>query len=960
MTILFKPAPDLLDEFKQFLPDTSNGAAPTGSLFGGLIGQMANDMMGPGATTANKNGDRNALDKAAKNAATGGAGRGQQADKKGDPKGKEAEAAASKKKRGPEVKDKGVVPQKPKKSKHHHKGEVSPEPEPHSSHAPHQPSYSSTHNAGGSLASPDEIAFFERVKKFIEDKNTYHEFLKLLNLFVQDIIDSKVLVERAHLFIGESGDIWNQFRVLVGDDQAGRGGSSGIGGQYGLNGSGGILGAGAGLDGVVENNTAVDRPKVDLNSCKAYGASYRKLPKSEVNLSCSGRDPMCWDVLNDEWVSHPTSASEDAAPFIAHKKNIYEESLHRAEEERHEYDYHIEANLRTIALLEPIAARIALMTADEKMGFRLKPGLGGQSKSIYQRIIKKIYGRESGLEVIGALHENPTVAVPVVLARLKQKDEEWKRAQREWNKVWREVDAKNFYKSLDHQGVTFKTNDKKAITSKSLVSEIEALRREQIQRRDAVVDATLAAKPKYQYAFKFDDVDCLQDSIKLVFSYLDRAPGSLSSSDRERVESFLRNFVPTFFMFPIDEFDAAFVIPGEGLNGDGIDGDESEMDAMSDGASETGDDDGASNGSAKRAKKSAGDLRKKVLKGAVGGGVGRAGSSTPGPAAASPSSMAEDSPAPEASGSASGVVAADESASEMDVDVAAPGLTAPESPDLTSLAPTIENAEKTWISVDDAAGSEYSNSRATSPAGSSTAGDGPSRPKRKANFFANAPLYVLFRLLQMLYNRLSTLKEISRKQAQQSPSMQLINPLAIELGLNDVGGPSPLLMEGVNPSAHFYEHLLDLCEKLFDNEIDQLAFEENMRHMYGTKAFISFTLDKLIAGIVKQVQTVMTDGKSQDLLGLLANDRALEATTARQQISYRMGAEAVLGPDENLYRMEWVDESKSLLIQLLGKDDLTLDDAITAEQKWKAYLASYILVSPLLSVVACLVPISTR
>jgi hypothetical protein len=33
-----------------------------------------------------------------------------------------------------------------------------------------------------------------------------------------------------------------------------------------------------------------------------------------------------------------------------------------------------------------------------------------------------------------------------------------------------------------------------------------------------------------------------------------------------------------------------------------------------------------------------------------------------------------------------------------------------------------------------------------------------------------------------------------------------------------------------------------------------------------------------------------------------------------------------------------------MLVQLLGKDDLTIDDAITAEQKWKAYVASYITV----------------
>lgn len=106
----------------------------------------------------------------------------------------------------------------------------------------------------------------------------------------------------------------------------------------------------------------------------------------------------------------------------------------------------------------------------------------------------------------------------------------------------------------------------------------------------------------------------------------------------------------------------------------------------------------------------------------------------------------------------------------------------------------------------------------------------------------------------MLYNRLSTLKSVAGAQASDTPSSSLVNPLAVKLGLNDAGGPSPALMEGANPAAHFYEHLLDLCEKLFDNEIDQAGFEENMRHMYGTKAYVSFTLDKLIAAIVKQVR----------------------------------------------------------------------------------------------------------
>jgi paired amphipathic helix protein Sin3a len=466
---------------------------------------------------------------------------------------------------------------------------------------------------------------------------------------------------------------------------------------------------------------------------------------------------MCWDVLNDEWVSHPTSASEDAAPFIAHKKNIYEEALHRAEEERHEYDYHIEANLRTIQLLEPIAARIAVMSVEEKAVFRLKPGLGGQSKSIYQRIIKKIYGREGGLEVISALHDNPTIAVPVVLARLKQKDEEWKRAQREWNKVWREVDAKNFYKSLDHQGVTFKANDKKAIATKSLVAEIEALRREQNHRRETALDPSLAVKPKYQYSYRIDDVDCLADSLKMVLSYLDRGPGGMSLSERDRVETFLRTFIPTLFMFSKADFDAALGEIAEDGQG-GFGGAEGGEDGEIDGMSETGEENG-------KGKKSAGDLRKKVLKGGVGsttnGKGGRAGSATPSNA----STSAAPSPAVGEAGPSNGAndwmneltpiasdaaVATGEDVSSMDVD----RVPVPSTSNVRGGGGE-DGAEKTWINLDDFGGSEYGNSRASSPVGSAYGAEEGARPggsrrsSRKANFFANTPLYVLIRLLQV-------------------------------------------------------------------------------------------------------------------------------------------------------------------------------------------------------------------
>lgn len=298
------------------------------------------------------------------------------------------------------------------------------------------------------------------------------------------------------------------------------------------------------------------------------------------------------------WVSHPTWASEESG-FVSHKKNSYEEALHKSEEERHEFQFYIDIITRTIALFQPLYDRIQEMNAEEKNAYRLPPDFGGSSKSIYHRAIKKVYGRDAhGMEVLQALQECPAVAIPVILPRLKQKNEEWRRAQREWNRVWREVDARNFYKSLDHQGITFKANDKKYITTKSFVGEIDNAKAE-IAERVAKLRARAGSKKLPTSAseegskhsgnglgtdismqdiydaefaphleFSFSDLSVLQDSLKLVFSFLDRSTIQYSSHERRTVERMLRSFIPLLFMLNMAEFDSAF---GPPLESDGTD-----------------------------------------------------------------------------------------------------------------------------------------------------------------------------------------------------------------------------------------------------------------------------------------------------------------------------------------------------------------------------------------------------
>jgi histone deacetylase complex regulatory component SIN3 len=65
----------------------------------------------------------------------------------------------------------------------------------------------------------DELAFFDRVKKFIGNKNTMNEFLKLCNLYSQDLIDKQLLLYRVQSFIGGNPELFAWFKKFMGAAQ---------------------------------------------------------------------------------------------------------------------------------------------------------------------------------------------------------------------------------------------------------------------------------------------------------------------------------------------------------------------------------------------------------------------------------------------------------------------------------------------------------------------------------------------------------------------------------------------------------------------------------------------------------------------------------------------------------------------------------------------------------------------
>ncbi|EJD54420.1 hypothetical protein AURDEDRAFT_110072 [Auricularia subglabra TFB-10046 SS5] len=957
---LLVDAPDLIDEFKQFLPELAND--PTLWEY--------KPRRKPGASAA------------------------------------PAPAPGPKRKKRAE-KEEPTRPSPQKKPKHHHAKDVSPafqperpvQPPPPQRQVPMPPIPAGAittlqQQQGHTVASQEELQFFEKLKRHFEDRAQYDEFLKLLNLFSKDIISAKVLIERAKTFLGE-GNLLDSLKVMVSYNET-----------------------------KAEPNQPLaltDRVRV-VEDC---GPSYRRLPPDQVALACSGRDELARSVLNDEWVSHPTWMSEDSV-FQSHKKNQFEEALHRSEEERHEYDFHIEALTRTIALLEPIFQKILHMTDADRLAFKLPAGLGASSPSIHLRILKKVYGRDAGMEVALALQETPGIAIPVVLPRLKQKDEEWRRARREWNKVWREIDIRNFYKSLDHQGITFKQNDKKTITAKQLVHQIEAARAE--------APRTVRTGP--QLAFEIADEAVLKDAMKLVFSLLDRVSGTGSNAhgvapsarDGRRAERLLRELIPLFLMVDMREFDEAFgpAPEGEEIIVSAPPQDDDEMDTSASTPTRTRRGGGTGSNSPRGAQNEdlpAGDLRKRLLTvqhQSKKRGDGQSGVEDDAGSVASGANGAEAQPAQESTEGAEKERTPDKRKRKA----------APPPPSRPSRK---RAGDDLWIKHRPdqslaAAGKE--SDTAVSPRTRSKgkdkdyvpalSGQEPSKrttPTGRLPFFANSLYYTLFRLIQILYARLHACKTRAEAMTRDPSVSHAANPAAVELGLHDpiyglVGSlvspatmpskgkgkskassrsasaaprsdtPADDLMDvdtsakkgpkaaNGNAAPHFYAHMLELCEKFFEGDLEAAGFEENLRFMFGTQAYVMFTVDKLVVSIIKQLIIALGDNKSMELLQMLRRERERERDIRRKyeeepggvrvstslvherdlqdQIRYRRDTEMIIGSDEHQFKICWMPAQKLLTFQLMKKQDksFTLEDSPDSDERWAQYTASYVMDHP--------------
>lgn len=843
----------------------------------------------------------------------------------------------------------------------------------------------------------EELLFFYHLKTYFENQATYIEFLKIINLFTQDLIDLKTLVHRTKPFLCSSPELFSRFKDIVGwKDEAN------------------LLANPCSTNGHLSKKKARrlpgpdSQPNLECEGVPECGPSYRFLTDSGSLSTCSGRDALCWDVLNDKLVCGAPTTNEDEQIFLPRQTNAFERALYQAEDERHEYDYHIEANVRTIALLEPINLRIQQMDPETRAEYRLKPGLGGQSKSVYQRIIKKIYGKQQGQEVIQALHDNPAVAVPIVLARLKQKNEEWKKALRDWNRVWREVDGKNYWKALDHQGISFKAIDKKMLANKNLINEIELIKREQQEKRKLLLNPSIIRfLPKHQLELELDSIDVFYDVLKVFINFLDYAPNStgLDDAHKDRIEALLKSIVVSFFNIPIEEFEKHLTpLPpdrkgaendsgnvGRNIDADGNETIYSEGDASDTAASalNLGADDSRPEGTVGRPSRGfsagrkrgaptkdgisntagASDLRKRAMKNASTGGAlyserasarrnetSKKGTGSRNSRATSPAEEnaparsvhpQEAAPNSNQSGLSSqliknGVKTSSIRCEKQSAEAAGRGLKAS---NLTEGSASTDSSSNISSSADKATTDvDLSNHslRPRSHEENATINDRAS--KGRLSFFANNGHYCFFRLLHILYTRFKTLKLASTVLEPPSASS------ATDPGQVTTNGCVSVVTTPSTSHRHFtsYQQLMATIQNFNSGVLDQSAFEEECRNLFGIKGYLIVTVDKVCQALVKVLSKLSHHEGSRKIMELFQTQKKLHDSgqamiTDCQKLSHRRSVESLTGNghESKVYRIEWISPIKAIRIQLIGGDEISPEDFDAIEKSWSDYIASF-------------------
>jgi paired amphipathic helix protein Sin3a len=453
-----------------------------------------------------------------------------------------------------------------------------------------------------------ERQFFDAVKavltSFSRDGQAYAEFIKTLDMYAQEILSRNDLLGYVERLLGKHKDLFEEFKRII----------NAIGSP----------------DAPAHDDSwhSVPLSEIDFSRCRRCSPSYRALPRDYPNPPCSERSKEEAAVLNDVWVSLPVG-SEESYTFRHMRKNNEEETLFRCEDMRFEIDMCIDSNATTLQRLVKIYDELQFLSDKEPVtkgslliAKKCPEGVGAGGKLfqytldgrvlgvIHKHAIRRIYG-DDGQEMLDLCYKNPAVAIPIVVNRLRQKDKEFRAAREVLNRKWKEISELNYYKSIDHRGLTWRATDKRATSTRVLVADIKDRAENDGYEGEAALSARLEkAKEEHGTFYEVTMIDAMtkqmnlkrlpkptktiftphlslmydqnswaqQDAYRIISFALERS--SMNPADKERCYKLWRDFIGPWFELSLSwmQSPAASFTPSPPQEGDTTDNGEDSAD----------------------------------------------------------------------------------------------------------------------------------------------------------------------------------------------------------------------------------------------------------------------------------------------------------------------------------------------------------------------------------------------
>ncbi|XP_055334399.1 paired amphipathic helix protein Sin3b-like [Paramacrobiotus metropolitanus] len=331
------------------------------------------------------------------------------------------------------------------------------------------------------FSSLEDFNLLHRIQRAVP-VNVWHLLLKMFELYNSRAITKGKLLEIVEKLVYHKPKLVQEFAQLLQTKAVFRSGSEHI--ENGACSSESANADGDTRRGGLQKTREPDNriAEFDFKAFERFteSRSYRIRPETNIKRKSSGSTQLDRSVLNDKYVSCPMFS--EGSQFTISKKNSAEEVMFKCEDEKYEMDMLLSG---AEAAMDAMTFVLNKLTSNSVTG-KLPTW---DEAFLHRRVITKLYGENAPI-ILSHLKRSPACAIPTVLERIKQKHSQWIRVQNSMSEIWMEQARRNASKIGDYKGITFKQTDMRFLRSRHLVYEMEKLHSEQPEHPPVSVHKT--------------------------------------------------------------------------------------------------------------------------------------------------------------------------------------------------------------------------------------------------------------------------------------------------------------------------------------------------------------------------------------------------------------------------------------------------------------------------------------